>query len=179
MAQDEGFSSSFPSSVPPGDLPYKAGYLQKKTKAGKWQKRYFETNGVFLTYYKSKKMSRLLAAVNLPQVGAISIIDPDAERDDTRFEGLFSIQLNSREYVLRAHDQADAEEWVKVLSVLKAQPSSDAGLPAFAQQQEDAASLNEDTRQAQDTDNGHPTADFRKSRRGVCCTGANQSANSM
>ena len=27
-------------------------YLQKKTKSGQWQRRWFETNGVFLTYYK-------------------------------------------------------------------------------------------------------------------------------
>lgn len=28
------------------------GYLFKKTRDGKWQKRWFETNGCFLTYYK-------------------------------------------------------------------------------------------------------------------------------
>ncbi len=28
------------------------GYLLKKTRNGKWQKRWFETNGCFLTYYK-------------------------------------------------------------------------------------------------------------------------------
>jgi len=31
--------------------------------------RWFETNGCFLTYYKSRKMTKLLAALNLPQVG--------------------------------------------------------------------------------------------------------------
>ena len=71
-------------------------------------------------------MAKLLAAVNLPQVGEISIIEPDPERgkswlwswlsccvvkmtfvfscdsaDETMFRGLFSIQLNSREYILR------------------------------------------------------------------------------
>jgi hypothetical protein len=29
-----------------------SGYLMKKTKNDKWQKRWFETNGCFLTYYK-------------------------------------------------------------------------------------------------------------------------------
>lgn len=28
------------------------GYLQKKAKTGKWQKRWFETNAHYLTYYK-------------------------------------------------------------------------------------------------------------------------------
>ncbi len=31
------------------------GYLFKKTRDGKWQKRWFETNGCFLTYYKVNK----------------------------------------------------------------------------------------------------------------------------
>ena len=35
--------------------------------------RWFETNGCFLTYYKSKKMEKLLAALNLPQVGEIKV----------------------------------------------------------------------------------------------------------
>lgn len=31
---------------------YSRRYLQKKTRDGRWQKRWFETNGCFLTYYK-------------------------------------------------------------------------------------------------------------------------------
>ena len=42
-----------------------SGYLLKKTREGRWQKRWFETNGVYLTYYKSKKMEKLLAALSL------------------------------------------------------------------------------------------------------------------
>ncbi|CAE7798874.1 unnamed protein product, partial [Symbiodinium microadriaticum] len=55
------------------DKNYVAGYLLKKSKDGAWQKRYFETNGTFLTYYKSKKMTKLLAALNMPNVGAIEV----------------------------------------------------------------------------------------------------------
>jgi hypothetical protein len=51
-----------------------AGYLLKQSKEGEWQKRYFETNGVFLTYYKSKKMNKLLAALNLSTVGSINLV---------------------------------------------------------------------------------------------------------
>ena len=94
-------------------------YLYKQTKDGKWQKRYFETNGNFLTYYKSKKMLKLLAAVNLPQVGEIKVIEPDPENDDTRDGGLFTIQLNSRDYTLKAEDHQEALEWVSVLKKLK------------------------------------------------------------
>ena len=49
-------------------------YLYKKSREGKWQKRWFETNGCFLTYYKNRKMTKLLAALSLPQVGAITLI---------------------------------------------------------------------------------------------------------
>lgn len=32
--------------------PVLSGYLYKKTRDGRWQRRWFETNGVYLTYYK-------------------------------------------------------------------------------------------------------------------------------
>ena len=72
-----------------------------------------------MTYYKSKKMLKLLAAVNLPQVGEIKVIEPDPENDDTRDGGLFTIQLNSRDYTLKAEDHQEALEWVSVLKKLK------------------------------------------------------------
>lgn len=50
------------------------GYLLKKSADGAWQKRYFETNQNFLTYYKSKKMTKLLAALNLADVGDITLV---------------------------------------------------------------------------------------------------------
>lgn len=52
-----------------------SGYLLKQSQDGEWQKRYFETNGVFFTYYKSKKRKKLLAALNLSTVGAISMVN--------------------------------------------------------------------------------------------------------
>ena len=58
-----------------------SGYLYKKTRDGRWQKRWFETSGVYLTYYKSKKMEKLLAALSLPQVGGIRIISADEDPD--------------------------------------------------------------------------------------------------
>lgn len=77
----------------------KEGYLYKKTKENKWQKRYFETYGLwllllllslsfyynnniffkgeYLTYFKSKKKEKILAALFLPQVGMIQRISAD------------------------------------------------------------------------------------------------------
>jgi hypothetical protein len=47
---------------------YISGYLLKQNQDNSWQKRYFETNGTFLTYYKSKKMTTLLAALNIQNI---------------------------------------------------------------------------------------------------------------
>ena len=77
------------------------GYLHKLTRDGKWQKRWFETNGSFLTYYKSKRMTKLLAALSLPQCGAIRCVDKAPEPPDPD-AGLFAIGLNDRTYTLRA-----------------------------------------------------------------------------
>ena len=79
MSSDAGLAESDPNSF--------SGYLSKKTRDGRWQKRWFETNGnsntngsclelspqsscstgLYLTYYKSRKMEKLLAALSLPQ----------------------------------------------------------------------------------------------------------------
>lgn len=128
-----------------------SGYLYKKTRDGRWQKRWFETSGVYLTYYKSKKMEKLLAALSLPQVGGIRIISADEDPEKIEgttnftgnshltiltsrqneprlftlsfqyFQGLFALELSSRVYTLRAKSNAEAELWVKTLSKLRAQ----------------------------------------------------------
>lgn len=51
-----------------------SGYLYKKTRDGRWQRRFFETHSVYLTYYKSKKKQKILAALGLAQVGEIKSI---------------------------------------------------------------------------------------------------------
>ncbi|ETW05296.1 hypothetical protein H310_04249 [Aphanomyces invadans] len=86
------------------------GYLLKKTRNGKWQKRWFETNGCFLTYYK-KQGQKLLAALNLPQVGEIVTLPEDTEDGP----GLFSIELNERIYTIKAKHQEEAALWVEAL----------------------------------------------------------------
>lgn len=146
-----------------GKDPYKCGYLQKKTKQGKWQKRWFETNGIFLTYYKNQKMKKLLAAVKLPEVGEISLIDPHPDNDDTVEPGLFSIQLNSREYILKAPDHAEAVEWVKILTNLKESESKDTRMHSTGNSAEDPSPMNDD-----DENPGPVSGDIEKRYQPMC-----------
>lgn len=94
-----------------------SGYLYKKTRDDRWQKRWFETNGVYLTYYKSRKMEKLLAALSLPQVGEIKIVPP--EEDPEHQNGLFTLELNTRIYTLRAKSDQEAQIWVNTLNKLR------------------------------------------------------------
>lgn len=103
----------------PTDVSYIQGYLYKKTRDGRWQKRWFETTGSFLTYYKTKKMTKLLAALNLPQVGAIRLVPEVFVEDPQDIGCLFTIHINDRDYVLKAADPASAERWVDVLNLLR------------------------------------------------------------
>lgn len=104
-----------------------SGYLYKKTRDNRWQKRWFETNGVYLTYYKSRKMEKLLAALSLPQVGDIRLVD--AQEDSENHVGLFSLELNTRVYTLRAKSHEEAVVWVTSLTKLRAE-----GINAAVQQ---------------------------------------------
>ena len=44
------------------------GYLQKLGRNGKWQTRWFETDGECLSYYKNEKKSKILATLDLEKV---------------------------------------------------------------------------------------------------------------
>jgi len=87
------------------------GYLQKKTKHGRWQRRWFETKGAFLTYYKEEG-GQILAAVNLPQVSAVELGSGEA--------GLFTLKLNDRFYSVRAESSREAKRWVAGLQLRQA-----------------------------------------------------------
>ena len=100
----------------------KSAYLYKRTRDGLWQKRWFETSGVYLTYYKSKKMEKLLAALSLPQVGEIRMVSIDDEEENPdKLDGLFALELSTRIYILRAKNNEDAALWVETLLKLKQQ----------------------------------------------------------
>ena len=64
-------------------------------------------------------MEKLLAALSLPQVGAIKLIPKD--KDPEGKEGLFALELNSRMYTLRARDDEEASRWVTALTTLRQQ----------------------------------------------------------
>ena len=87
-----------------------SGYLYKKSSSGVYQRRYFEVNGNYLTYYKTEEMKKLLAALSIPQVGSIRFL---GEVEDGGAE--FSIDLKDRQYVLKADSVSEAERWVEHL----------------------------------------------------------------
>jgi len=122
------------------DIVHISGYLKKMTRDGRWQRRWFETNGNFLTYYKSKKMTKLLAALNLPQVGEIKGIPEGKEIEKSHLTdarnhsaadssaaieaadnngSFFTIELNERIYTLSAENMHEAKKWVATLNALK------------------------------------------------------------
>jgi len=106
-----------------------SGYLFKQTRDGRWQRRWFETNGTFLTYYKSRKMERLLAALSLPQVGNIVKLPNDKDKEGK--EGLFALELNTRVYYLRAKTDTEAEYWVNTLTRLRDEGLSNEAVQAI------------------------------------------------
>eukprot|EP00639_Heterosigma_akashiwo_P006599 CAMPEP_0194564426 /NCGR_PEP_ID=MMETSP0292-20121207/4089_1 /TAXON_ID=39354 /ORGANISM="Heterosigma akashiwo, Strain CCMP2393" /LENGTH=159 /DNA_ID=CAMNT_0039413559 /DNA_START=38 /DNA_END=517 /DNA_ORIENTATION=- len=110
--------------APPTDADdsyYLSGYLDKRKKDGEWQKRFFETNGPFITYYKSKRKTKLLAAVRLTDASEITVLDKvPTEIDPEGIGNIFCLILHGRSYHIRANDRAEACKWVEVLTDLRA-----------------------------------------------------------
>mmetsp|Transcript_19527 Transcript_19527/g.30084 ORF Transcript_19527/g.30084 Transcript_19527/m.30084 type:complete len:462 (-) Transcript_19527:215-1600(-) len=89
------------------------GYLEKLGRNGKWQVRWFETDGECLTYYKSSKRMKLLATLDLAKVGSIVI-------DSSDLNGCcFTINISERPYHLRAESKAACRDWVITLNRVK------------------------------------------------------------
>lgn len=89
------------------------GYLQKLGRNGKWQTRWFETDGECLTYYKSSKRTKLLATLDLAKVGSIVMNGQDGN------ETTFTINISERPYHLRADSTAACKDWVITLNRVK------------------------------------------------------------
>ena len=66
-------------------------------------------------------MEKLLAALSLPQVAGIRVVEVDAAENVERLDGLFALELSSRVYILRAKTNDEAALWVKTLLKLKHQ----------------------------------------------------------
>lgn len=82
------------------------GYLEKMGRNGKWQKRFFETDGESLSYYKNEKRTKQLATLDLMKVGTIGI---DAEDSSGC---TFFIQVADRPYSLQAENKQTCIDWV-------------------------------------------------------------------
>jgi hypothetical protein len=108
---DRKVSNNDEEGVVEGALIY--GYLQKLGRNGKWQTRWFETDGECLTYYKSSKRSKLLATLDLAKVGSIVINHEDPNGC------CFTINISERPYHLRADSSAACKDWVITLNRVK------------------------------------------------------------
>jgi hypothetical protein len=89
------------------------GYLQKLGRNGKWQTRWFETDGECLTYYKSSKRSKVLATLDISKVGSIVVDHGDPKGES------FIIHISDRPYFLRADSKAACKDWVITLNRVK------------------------------------------------------------
>ena len=94
-----------------------SGYLLKKSQVGEWQRRWFETNGLFLLYYNNEKMTKLLAALSIPEVGDIGY---SGEVEDAKGRGyVFQMEIKSRQLQLRTTSREECDQWVNVLIELR------------------------------------------------------------
>ena len=94
-----------------------SGYLLKKSQVGEWQKRWFETNGLFLLYYNNEKMTKLLAALSIPEVGEIVYA---GEVEDAKGRGfVFQMEIKSRQLQLRTVTRDECDQWIAVLIDLR------------------------------------------------------------
>mmetsp|Transcript_34629 Transcript_34629/g.83954 ORF Transcript_34629/g.83954 Transcript_34629/m.83954 type:complete len:433 (-) Transcript_34629:36-1334(-) len=98
-------------NIPPGAIIF--GYLQKQGRNGKWQTRWFESDGECLTYYKSSKRVKLLATLDLGKVGYILVNNQDPNGCG------FTINIKNRPYHLRADSKVSCNDWVITLNRIK------------------------------------------------------------
>ena len=147
-----------------------SGYLYKKTRDDRWQKRWFETNGVYLTYYKSRKMEKLLAALSLPQVGDIKIVT--SQEDPEGQTGLFTIELNTRIYTLRAKSDEEALQWVNTLNKLRRDglkiPSSRTDSTGQSSSRINSFDVNSTFTSRQNSEQSQPATDWIKTGKSLC-----------
>eukprot|EP00936_MAST-01D_sp_MAST-1D-sp1_P000580 g580.t1 len=86
------------------------GFLEKKNRKGRWQRRFFEIVNMHLTYKKSRGGSKILASLDLREVRCI------VERVDGS-ACAFGLELafDGSMYHLRASSAMEATQWVSVL----------------------------------------------------------------
>ena len=95
------------------------GYLKKKSRHDRWQKRWFEANDHYLTYYKSPQSEKLLACIDLYQTGSIKLATEDDQAPGDESYSEFSLELGDRFYIIKAETRGDAKRWVEGLNERK------------------------------------------------------------
>ena len=93
------------------------GYLKKKSRHDRWQKRWFEANDHYLTYYKSPQSEKLLACIDLYQTGSIKLATEDDQAPGDESYSEFSLELGDRFYIIKAETRGDAK-WDSAKSLL-------------------------------------------------------------
>lgn len=90
--------------------PAKVGYLDKKaTKLGVgYQKRYFVASGHYLRYFSDSECSKLLAAIDVQGVTL-----------ESRGKRGFVLSQGVHKFVVRCGSQAEREEWLATLEVMR------------------------------------------------------------
>jgi hypothetical protein len=89
------------------------GNLHKLGRNGKWQKRWFESDGTHLRYFKTKERIKILATLDLSHVGEILMDGSDSSGCT------FNIEVSGRQYYLCADTKERARDWVITLNRIK------------------------------------------------------------
>ncbi|ETV87119.1 hypothetical protein H257_02113 [Aphanomyces astaci] len=91
------------------------GYLLKKSRQGRYQKRWFEATSHYLTYYKNAESDKLLACIDLWRSGNIQLGVPAGTTTTDTSPADFSLRIGDQDYLLRAVDHDEAIRWVEGL----------------------------------------------------------------
>jgi hypothetical protein len=90
------------------------GVLLKKSPEGIWAKRFCETDGVFLTIYRSKSADKIVQIICMPQASNIKLIEFLKHDDDAGYA--FDIIMPDGKAVnFKAQSLKDASLWVEAL----------------------------------------------------------------
>ncbi|KAG7389078.1 hypothetical protein PHYPSEUDO_011347 [Phytophthora pseudosyringae] len=111
-----GAAAAAPSSSRETDAGLPLGYLRKKSRHDRWQRRYFEATTHYLTYYKNRESEKLLACIDLWRTQTIDFYPADGDKLE------FSIAIGEQSYLLKADSQDDAERWVQGLQARQYRP---------------------------------------------------------
>uniref|UniRef100_K3WAV9 PH domain-containing protein n=1 Tax=Globisporangium ultimum (strain ATCC 200006 / CBS 805.95 / DAOM BR144) TaxID=431595 RepID=K3WAV9_GLOUD len=98
------------------ELPELKGYLRKKSRQDRWQRRYFEATTHYLTYYKSRESEKLLACIDLWRTQNIELNADDPSKLE------FSIGIGEQSYLLKAETADEAQRWIKGLRARQHRP---------------------------------------------------------